>query len=309
MSQAHELLAIADWLGSTKRTGVELGPPALARLLCDPGGPGPTVSGRHWEIHIPEPDPRHAAGEYERTKYLPEIASLCRDAHAAVRSVYDAGRIPIAVVGNDSAMMGVLSGVAVARGPNVGVAWWDAHGDINTPATSPSGKLYGMPLAHLLGHGDERLLALNPGERALDPDNVVLMGARCLDEGELSLIEQLGVGHYTSAALMQAAAPDGVVEAVTRRWRSRDVVELWVHLDLDVLDPALSPGVSMHEPDGLSPAWVRDVMRGLFASGLRLAGLSVSEYNPAMDRGDITRDIALGVIGDFIAASAGLARD
>lgn len=302
MSSSHRLVTIPDWLGSTERTGVQLGPHALARALLDPDGPRPTVSGGLLEVSIPEPDPRHASGEYERTKYLPEIASICRDAREAVTSVFDAGHVPIVLVGNDSAMLGVLSGVAAAHGPNVGVVWWDAHGDINTPTSSLSGKLYGMPLAHLLGHGDGRLLRLNSGERSLHPANVVLLGPRCLDAGETALIRDLQIAHYSSDALTSACLDD-IVGSILRILRARAVDDLWVHLDLDVLDPALSPGVSMHEPGGIPPTLVRRVLQGLYATDLQLVGLSVSEYNPAMDEGHTTRDIALGVIDDFVAAT------
>lgn len=284
------------------RTGVERGPRLLADAFLAAGGPA--VTGRVHAIDVPEPDPDHARGEFERTKYLPEIAAVCADARAAVASIYDAGRVLVALIGNDSSMVGVLSGVAAARGPNVGVVWCDAHGDINTPSSSPSGKLYGMPLAHLLGHGDERLLRLNPGPRSLEPANVVLLGARCLDPGERVLIEELGVTCYSSEALMRAGAGGGIAAAVMSQLRARGVTELFVHLDLDVLEPAESPGVSMHEPDGVSVAVLRAILQGLFDAGVRLVGLSVSEYNPLRDRENVTHGIAVGVIGDFVRAAS-----
>jgi arginase len=304
MPSYHDLVVIPDWLGSMARTGVERGPGVLANALLD--ATGPTVTGRILSVDIPEPDPDHAKGDFERTKYLPEVAAVCTEARAAVISIYDAGRVPLALVGNDSAMLGVLSGVAAARGPNVGVVWWDAHGDINTPGSSPSGKLYGMPLAHLLGYGDERLLRLNPGKRSLRPENVVLLGSRCLDPGERALIQELGVTCYSSEALMRAASDAGVVEAVSSKLRAQGVTELFVHLDLDVLEPAESPGVSMHEPGGVSVSVARNTLQGLFAADFHLVGLSVSEYNPLNDGDHVTLGIALDVIGDFLRASAGL---
>ena len=137
-----------------------------------------------------------------RARYLAEITQANRELADKVRRVIRRGHFPLVLGGDHSIAVGTVSGVAAARrrrGKKVGVLWVDAHSDINTPQTSPSGNVHGMPLAALLGLGPAPLGSIGGRFRKVDPDNVALVGIRSVDEGERDHLRRLGVHVYTMA--------------------------------------------------------------------------------------------------------------
>ncbi len=283
-------------MGGGARDGVELGPAAMLERLRS--SPTNEFLARD-AITVPVPrapdDPRSPSG----LLYLNEVALVSRRASEAVVQTFEEGFSPLALVSDDSAMMGVLSGVArVAQRP-LAVVWLDAHGDLNTPETSPSGLLFGMPLAHLLGLGHPDLLSLNYHDRSVEPRLLVLVGVRALDPGERSLIEDQSIVTY-DAAVFRARAPGELAGEIASRLLGAGARHLHIHLDLDALDPAQSPGVSLPEPDGLPAAETAEFIRELAASPFGGCGFSVSEYNPNRDREEATLNWALRAIESFV---------
>ncbi|MFZ4299227.1 arginase family protein [Streptomyces cinereoruber] len=163
---------------------------------------------------------------------------------------------------------------AVARhGDSLAVVWFDAHADLNTPDTSPSGGFHGMVLRTLLGQGPSQLL---PGpEERLSTRQIVLAGARSLDPAELAFIESEGIRALSVRALRE---PDRLVSAVA----GTGATHVYIHLDLDVLDPEHFTGLSCPEPGGLHPDHLRAALHGL-TGRFDVAGMGITEHAPAAD--------------------------
>jgi len=160
-----------------------------------------------------------------------------------------------------------------------------------------------MPLAHLLGFGHPSLLELNPGSRSLSPEHLVLAGVRALDAGERAFIDRHSIRHYEPGAFQSRTSPKPARE-ISDYLSAAGAAHLHVHLDLDVLDPEESPGVSLHEPGGLAVAEIRDFIRALAASPFAGATFSISEYNPKRDRSDATLNAATAAVESFVDGRA-----
>ncbi|MCF2527584.1 arginase family protein [Yinghuangia soli] len=205
----------------------------------------------------------------------PAPDALVRNA-AAVRDRL-AGTAPDQVVvtlGGDCGVELEPVAAAVGRyGTDLAVVWLDAHGDLNTPEESPSGAFHGMVLRTLLGAGPVELLP--PADRRLSPDQVVLGGTRALDAGERAYIGAHGVRTIPVAAL---AGPEALAEAVA----ATGAAHLYVHVDLDVMDPHEFDGLSYPEPDGITAAQLCAAVAAL-AARFTLVGLGVTEHAPSGD--------------------------
>ena len=181
-------------------------------------------------------------------RFLAEIKRACeRIARLVAGSTRD-GRLPIVMGGDHSVAIGTLGGLASVHGPG-GVLWFDAHGDLNTPATSPSGNVHGMPLAAALGLAPDVFASEAWPLPALDPKHVALIGIRSLDAGERKLVKELGIAVYTMTDLDRRG-----VEPVVREALERVSGAPFVHvsLDMDVVDPEAAPGVGTPVRGGLS---------------------------------------------------------
>lgn len=289
-------ICIPDWLGGGERNGVELGPKALLNRLRS-SRVGPMLSDDPVTVDVPEA-PAQARGS-SGLLYLDQVVAISHSASDAVVQALGQGLTPLPLVSDDSAMMGVLSGLARATALPLALVWLDAHGDINTPETSPSGRLFGMPLAHLLGFGHPSLLALNPGTRSLSPEHLVLIGIRALDPGERAFIDRHSIRCYGPEAF-QSRTPPELAREIADCLSAAGARHLHVHLDLDVLDPKESPGVSLREPDGLAVSDTRDFIRALAASPFADVTFSISEYNPKRDRSEATLNAATAAVESFV---------
>jgi len=227
-------------LGANRR-GVDMGPSALryARLLEQLEDLGYTVEDLG---DVPVSLARASRRRGRGLAYLEEIraaALVLKERLAALPE----GVFPIVLGGDHSLSMGSVAGAA--RGRRVGVVWVDAHADFNTPETSPSGNVHGMPLAVLSGLGHPRLTEVF---RAVDPKDVVLVGVRSLDPGEKRLLKEAGVRVYT----MHEVDRLGVARIAEEVLKHLQGLPLHVSLDADVLDPTLAPGVGTPVPGGLT---------------------------------------------------------
>jgi arginase len=191
---------------------------------------------------------------------------------------------PIVLGGDHSLAMGSVSGVARGR---VGVIWVDAHADFNTPETSPSGNIHGMPLAVLCGLGHPRLTEVF---QAVDPKDVVLIGVRSVDPGEARLLKEMGVRVYT----MHEVDRLGIAPIAEEALSYLEGLPLHVSLDADVLDPTLAPGVGTPVPGGLSYREAHLLMEILALSG-RVRSLDLVEVNPILDEKNRTALMMVGL--------------
>jgi len=269
-------------LGANRR-GVDMGPSALryARLLEQLEDLGYTVEDLG---DVPVSLPRASRRRGRGLAYLEEIraaALVLKERLAALPE----GVFPIVLGGDHSLSMGSVAGAA--RGRRVGVVWVDAHADFNTPETSPSGNVHGMPLAVLSGLGHPRLTEVF---RAVDPKDVVLVGVRSLDPGEKRLLKEAGVRVYT----MHEVDRLGVARIAEEVLKHLQGLPLHVSLDADVLDPTLAPGVGTPVPGGLTYREAHLLMEILAESG-RVQSLDLVEVNPILDERNRTAEMLVGL--------------
>ena len=180
------------------------------------------------------------------------------------------------------------------RGRPLGVLWIDAHGDMNTPETSASGNVHGMPLAALVGPQPEELARIRGGDMpAVEPGRTVLLGVRSLDEMEKGLIRRSGVHVFT----MQGIDRDGIASVAERALAilGRDGAALHVSLDVDACDPAIAPGVGTPVPGGLTYREAHLMMEVIAGAG-RLASLDLVEINPILDVRNLTAELGTGLV-------------
>lgn len=231
-----------------------------------------------------------------RARYLAEITRADRHLAAQVARVMRRGHFPLVLGGDHSIAAGTVSGIAAyarSRGRRVGVVWVDAHSDINTPATSPSGNVHGMPLAALLGLGPKPLGAIGGRFRKVNPDNVALVGIRSVDEGERDHLRRLGVHVYTMADIDRLGIHVVMEKAIANV--SKDTHYVHVSFDLDAVDPSLAPGVGTPVKGGLDYREAHLVMESLAAAGV-MTSLEIVEVNPILDDRNRSAEFAVELV-------------
>ena len=239
-----------------------------------------------------------------RARFLPEIARAARQVCAKVSRIIQRGEFPLVLGGDHSISVGTVSGitaVAHAKGKKVGLLWVDAHGDINSPDTSPSGNIHGMPVASLLGEGPAELTGIGGEGRKVDPANVALVGIRSLDEGEKTRLKRFGVQVHTMSDVDRHGIHRIMKKALARVTDGTDYVH--VSFDLDAVDPTVAPGVGTPVKGGLDYREAHMVMELIADSG-RLLALDLVEINPILDVQNQTAllgaELALSALGKRI---------
>lgn len=235
--------------------------------------------------------------EPERSaRFLDAILEICSRVADHVQADVLAGRFPLVLGGDHSQAIGTLSGLARVhrpRGERIGVLWVDAHTDMNTPETSPSGNIHGMPLAVLLGRGAPDLVALAGDGPALDPRDVVVFGARDVDAAEAPVVRELGVRVYTMSEIDQRGTAVCAAEAL--EIVLRDTCGVHLSFDLDGVDPSDAPGVGTPVPGGLSLRESHMICEMVNQTG-RLLGMEMVELNPTLDERNRTGQLAVWLI-------------
>ncbi|MBV8085893.1 MAG: arginase [Chloroflexi bacterium] len=276
-------------LGADRR-GVDMGPYAIryAGLERDLRDMGIAVHDHH---NIPVPGPEDTRQVNLKAKFLPQIEAACVELRRQVADIASSGHFPLVLGGDHSIALGTIAGVLDAR-EDVGVLWIDAHGDINTPATSPSGNVHGMPVAVLLGQ-TQLFADLGWTKRRLDPKRLVLFGIRNLDEGERSLLRQLGIRVFTMSELDQVGIKAAIEETLDLLGGKSGGIH--VSVDMDAMDPLEAPGVGTPWPGGLTYREAHLAMELLAASG-QVSSMEVVEVNPIADHENQTGKFAEGLI-------------
>jgi arginase len=229
-------------------------------------------------------------------RYLAEIVAANQLLAQKVHRVLKRGHFPLVLGGDHSIAAGSISGIATfarERRRRVGVVWVDAHSDINTPGTSPSGNVHGMPLAAMLGLGPSALGRIAGRGRKLDAANVALVGIRSVDEGERDHLRRLGAHVYTMADIDRHGIHIVMEKAVANVTRDADLVH--VSFDLDSVDPSLAPGVGTPVKGGLDYREAHLVMESLAAAGV-MASLEMVEINPILDDRNRSAEFAVELI-------------
>lgn len=290
------VLGVPMDLGQSRR-GTDMGPSAMryARLAETLQAIGHEVED-FGDLPVPVVESLHGGDRRERggMAYVEAIREVCRRTAKALMKL-DPDVFPIVLGGDHSVALGSIAGVA-SFGPT-GVLWVDAHADFNTPETSPTGNVHGMPLAALCGLGDQRLASLLGQDKpVLNPENVVLVGVRSVDPGERDMLKKAGVTVYTMKEV-DCLGIAHIAEEITAKLAPLPRVH--VSLDADVLDPEEAPGVGTPVPGGLSYREAHLFME-LLADWGKVTSLDLVEVNPILDRRNRTAQLMVELAASLL---------
>ena len=230
-------------------------------------------------------------------RYLRQILDLCDRLSALVAEAAGRGALPLVLGGDHSVALGSLVGMAKLRGAG-GVVWIDAHGDLNTPATSPSGNVHGMVLAAALGLAGDSFKRDGWPLPAVEPGKLALVGVRSLDDGERELLRTLDAKVFTMSEVDRIGVEPCMREAIAH---AAGAAFLQVSFDMDVVDPDYAPGVGTPVRGGLSYREAHLAMETVAESGL-LDSLDVVEVNPILDRENATGQLAVELVASALGA-------
>jgi len=233
----------------------------------------------------------------ERARFLPQIKATCRRIAELVSAASRDGSVPVVLGGDHSVALGTLAGLREVHGEG-GAIWIDAHGDLNSPDTSPTGNVHGMVLAAALGLAGERFSEEGWGLPALAPGRVALVGVRSLDDGERSLLRDLDTLVFTMSDVDRLGLEPAVREALAH---VAGPGFLHVSLDMDAIDPEVAPGVGTPVRGGLSYREAHLAMELVAESGLA-SSLDVVEVNPILDRENETGKLAVELVASALGA-------
>jgi arginase len=229
----------------------------------------------------------------KRAKYLDEIAETCKDLGEAVQKSLEENFFPLVLGGDHSIAAGAASGVASffrKDKKDIGYIWLDAHGDMNTPESSPSGNVHGMPLASIMGYGPTELVDLMGFKPKVEPGNIVIVGARDLDAQERKMMKKSGVHVFTMREIDERGMREVMSDAL--KYAMDDTAGIAVSLDMDFVDPSDAPGVGTPVRGGVTYREAHLAME-MIADSEAMASLEVVEINPVID--EHNRTALLGV--------------
>jgi len=302
MAHKIRIIGVPMDLGASRR-GVDMGPSALrvAGLQTRAKQLGHQVEDIG-NIAVKQAEEQHYGDK--RAKYLTEIAETCRGVAQTVEQTLDQGLLPVVLGGDHSIAVGTAGGVAAyhqKQGRRIGCLWLDAHADMNTPETSPSGNVHGMPLAAIIGAGASELVEMVGFKPIVEPRNVALVGARDLDPKEQRLIKQSGVHVFTMRDVDERGMREVMTEAL--RFTLDDTGGMAVSLDMDFVDPADAPGVGTPVRGGVTYREAHLAME-MVADSRAMLSLEIVEINPVIDLHNKTAilgvELALSALGKKI---------
>jgi len=278
-------------LGQSRR-GVDMGPSALrvAGLQARLKQLGHQVE----DIgNIPVKQPEEMPVGEKRAKYMAEIAETCKDLAEIVQKCLEEDFVPLVLGGDHSIAAGAVTGVAAhfrKAKKQIGYIWLDAHGDMNTPESSPSGNVHGMPLAAVMGYGAPELVDLLGFKPKVEPQNIVLVGVRDLDLQERRLVKKSGVRVFTMRDIDERGMREVMADAL--KYATDDTDGISVSLDMDFVDPSDAPGVGTPVRGGVTYREAHLAME-MIADSDAMASMEVVEINPVID--EHNRTALLGV--------------
>lgn len=299
------LITVPLWLGA-ERPGVELGAQAIEAGLH-----------ARWQraqrqelldrlrattpVEVSTPEDALQWLNRKQLAFLPEVTAACEQVAAAVAAAVASGELAVTLGGDHALAAGSLAGVAqVAK--RVGVLWLDSHADLNTPETSPTGHLHGMPLAAAIGEGPPALVQVGSTGPHVDPGDVCLLGTRDLDPGEREVIARRGIWMLTMEEWTDLGLLDGL-ESALAYLAARDVAAVHLSFDLDVIDPVVLPGTGTPVPGGLTYREASQILRRLREWDGPLISVDWVELNPALDPTGRSTEVAVGLLATLLGES------
>lgn len=299
MKRKVRIIGVPMDLGAGRR-GVDMGPSviriaglnrAIARLGYEVTDAG--------NINVAPPESIQRSNL--RAQYLPEIAAVSEELAREVEKTMEEDAIPVILGGDHSIAIGSAAGVAAhyrKTNQRIGIVWLDAHTDINTPETTPSGNVHGMPLAALLGHGAPEFTDIAGFSPKVLPENTAVIGARSVDPGEIELIRRLGIRVFTMSEVDERGIGTVIREAI--EIATRGTAGFHATLDMDFLDPEYAPGVGTREMGGATYRETHLAMEKIADSG-KMLSVEITEVNPLYDNSNQTAQFAV----EFILSALG----
>ncbi|PHK49056.1 arginase [Staphylococcus edaphicus] len=295
MNKIVEIIGAPSTFGQRK-LGVNLGPDAIryAGIVERIEAIGLSVKDSG-NIKLPEIDLKKFNSEQQGLRNLEEIIETSELLSHAVSNSIENNHFPLTLGGDHSIAIGSISGVS-KHYENLGVIWYDAHGDLNVPEESPSGNIHGMPLRVLAGDGDERLVNISNYAPKVKPEHIVLIGMRDLDEGERRYIKEHNIKTYTMAEVDRFGIKQVMEETLDYLKEKTDGIHL--SLDVDALDPIETPGTGTRVLGGLTYRESHFALEMLHNSNL-VTSMDLVEVNPLIDHNNDTAEQAVGLVGSF----------
>jgi arginase len=278
-------------LGAGRR-GVDMGPSAVRVANLNA-----RLSEMGYEVNdlgnVPVEQPENQPEGHPQAKYLPQITQTCTQLAELVEQQLAGGKFPLILGGDHSLAVGTVSGVSRhlrERGGKLGMIWIDAHTDMNTPETSPSGNVHGMPLACCIGLGPQELTHMFGYSPQVAPENVALVGIRSVDDRERDNVQRSGVHAFTMRDIDERGMRSVIEESI--RVAGLGTAGIHVSLDMDAVDPREAPGVGTPVRGGITYREAHLAMETINDSG-RMTSMEVVEVNPVID--EVNRTAALAV--------------
>ncbi|HCU7061427.1 TPA: arginase [Staphylococcus aureus] len=293
-TKAIDIIGAPSTFGQRK-LGVDLGPTAiryaglisrLKQLDLDVYDKG--------DIKVPVVNIEKFHSEQKGLRNYDEIIDVNQKLNKEVSVSIENNRFPLVLGGDHSIAVGSVSAISKHYN-NLGVIWYDAHGDLNIPEESPSGNIHGMPLRILTGEGPKELLELN--SNVIKPENIVLIGMRDLDKGERQFIKDHNIKTFTMSDIDKLGIKE-VIENTIEYLKSRNVDGVHLSLDVDALDPLETPGTGTRVLGGLSYRESHFALELLHQSHL-ISSMDLVEVNPLIDSNNHTAEQAVSLVGTF----------
>jgi arginase len=277
------------------RRGVDMGPSALrvANLNARVAALGYVVEDLG---NVPVEQAEASAEGHPHAKYLSQIAGTCQRLGLLVEDALSRGSVPLVLGGDHSVAVGTVGGVSHyyhARGEKIGLIWLDAHADMNTPETSPSGNVHGMPLACILGMGPSELAGMYGYRPKVAPERTVIVGLRDVDREEKLKVKESGVHAFTMRDLDERGLRSVMEEAI--RLATEGTIGFHLSLDMDFVDPMDAPGVGTPVRGGVTYREAHLAMEMICDSG-KMLSMEVVEVNPVIDEVNRTADLAVELV-------------
>jgi arginase len=295
MRQSHIAIIGAPMDLGAGRRGVDMGPSAL-RVA----GLNEKIASLGYETedlgNIVVDQPESLPVGPENARYLPQIAHTCARLAAMVQQTADKGRVPLVLGGDHSVAMGTVAGMSAhfrKTDEKIGLIWIDAHADMNTPQSSPSGNVHGMPLACIVGLGPHQLTHLDGHAPMVEPRNVAIIGLRSVDEIERLNVRGAGVHPFTMRDIDERGLRSVMREAIERA--TRGTAGFHLSFDMDAVDPVEAPGVGTPVRGGMTYREAHLAMETVCDSG-RMTSIEVVEVNPVIDEVNRTALLAVELI-------------
>jgi len=295
------IIAVPMDLGASRR-GTDMGPSALriAGLGAAIRGLGYRLA-REEDIAVPTME-THSIEDTD-ARFKPQVLSVCTKLGERVREIMADGEFPLVIGGDHSIAMGTVAGAAAHfrdRGEEMGLIWFDAHGDMNVPGVSPSGNIHGMPLAHLLGRGDPDLAGILGFSPKVNPKKVALIGIRDIDAGERKIIRESGINVFTMREIDEigmANVARQALEIVTAGTGG-----FHVSFDVDGCDPSVIPGSGTLVPGGIRFREAHLLLE-YCADSHKMTSMEVVELNPFLDHGNVRAERTIHLITSALGKS------